>query len=479
MTQLEKSVAKNLLLFAITLIGCRFTNGAFVGLLAIMGCAAAISGNAKWTVFYFVFLPMLIFLSSVLAYGAYLGNLARIGQIAMLVFMLLSPTLRNRRESIPIGLLFVYSIVAIVSSIDGWMPIISYLKILNFVLFILGIAVIGKMMQNSDEALFQLRSLMLSFAFFIIVGSAVAYFIPSVGYSMEVQKAAIYGIYTTGAEIAAREGQLLFSGVMNHSQTLATNVPLWFAWTMCDMLRNEDGKVPRIHAAILVVAPFLMYLSRSRTAFVVLAVSLVMIWLYLLPKIQIAARAKARIKMAFYFIVFAIIVGILVSQIRNQTLSKWLRKSDDVAGDTRGLMEAVIETRMGLVEYNLNDFKLNPIFGKGFQVMSWHGDAYKTGRISLLSAPIEKGVLPLMVIGETGVVGGIVFFCFLIAFYGACSRKHYMCLMVLFTALLAANMSEASFFSPGGGAAEWTPTVIGGFCLDMITKRRRVWLGAY
>ena len=389
----------------------------------------------------------------------------------MLFCMFLSKTVRGERDSIPVGVLYVYSFVALISSIDGWMPIISYLKVLNFVLFLMGISVIGRIMQDSDKSLYQLRCVFLALAFFIIVGSALAYFVPSVGYSMEVQKAAAWGIYTTGAEVAAKEGKSLFSGIMNHSQTLATNVPLWLAWTLCDMLINER-KPTRIHVAIIVVAPFLMYMSRSRTALVVLVASIFMIWFSLIPKIQLSGRVKSGVKMSFYALIVAIVGGLCFAQLKNQTVSKWLRKSDDVGSDTRSLTEAVTSSRMGLAEYNLHDFKLNPFLGKGFQVMDWHADAYRAGQISLLSAPIEKGVIPLMILGETGIIGGIVFVVFLVVFYSTCARRKYRCLACLFTAMLAANMSEAGFFSPGGGTSQWTATVIGGFCLDMIAKRR-------
>lgn len=471
LTRFERDVAKSLLFFAFAIAACKLSNGIFGWILAAFGCYAAVAGNAKWICVCFVFLPLLLFFSPTLAAGLYLGPAVRIGQILMLWCMLLSKTVRNKRDSIPIDLLYLYSLVAIISSVDGWMPVISYLKVLNFVLFLVGISVIGRIMQDSEESLYQLRTVLLGLAFFVVVGSALAYFVPSVGYSMEVQKAEMWGIYTTGAEVVAREGKSLFNGVMNHSQTLATNVPLWFAWTLCDMLINER-KPTKIHVAIIVVAPFLMYMSRSRTAFVVLLVSLFMIWFSLVPKIQLSARVRSGVKISFYLIVMAIVAGLTYAQIRDQTVSKWLRKSDDVGGDTRSLTDAITSSRMGLVEYNLNDFKLNPLLGKGFQVMDWHADAYKTGRISLLSAPIEKGVLPLMVLGETGVVGGIVFLVFLVAFYTTCAKQKYRCLLCLFTALLAANMSEAGFFSPGGGTAQWTSTVIGGFCLDMIAKRR-------
>ena len=471
LTRLEKDVAKSLLFFAFAIAACKLTQGLFAWILAAMGCLAAVTGNTRRTAVYFVFLPLLLFLSPVLVMGMFLGPAVRIGQIAMLFCMCMSPIARKRTDSIPIGLLFAYSVVAIASSVDGWMPAISFLKILNFVLFVLGVILIGKMMQETDETLYQLRVLLLSLAFFIIVGSAAAYFIPSIGYSMEVQKAEIWGVYTTGADVAAREGKSLFNGVMNHSQTLATNVPLWFAWVICDMLIIER-KFTRMHGLIVVIAPLLMYMSRSRTAFVVLCVSLIMICFYALPKANISARARARVSLIFYALAALLIAVFAYSQIRNQTISKWLRKESDVTSDTRSLTEAVTASRMGLVEYNLRDFKLNPLLGKGFQVVDWHAIAYQEGRISLLSAPIEKGVLPLMVLGETGIVGGFVFLFFLFRFYGICARRGYVVLMCLFTALMAANMSEASFFSPGGGTAQWTSTIIGGFCLDMIVKRR-------
>lgn len=472
LTKLEKDVAKFIMFFALTLVACKLTGGAFAGFLAVWGCFAMFAGSVKWTVVCFVFMPMLIFFSPALVAGPFLGSSARIGQIVMSLCMLFSPAIRRRRDYIPIGVLFLYCLVATISSMDGWMPLISYLKIANFALFLVGISVIGRMMQHSDETLYQLRVVLLALAFFILVGSVLAYFIPSVGYSMEVQKAEGWGIYTTGADVAAREGKSLFNGVMNHSQTLATNVPFWFGWALCDMLLNER-KVTRLHLIMFAVAPVLMYMSRSRTALVVFVASLAMIWMFLLPRIQLSASVRTRIKGAFYLLVLIIALGFTYSQIKNQTLSKWLRKEDDVASDTRGLLDAVTATRMGLVEYNLNDFRLNPVLGKGFQVMDWHADAYMTGRISWLSAPIEKGVLPLMVLGETGIVGGIVFLVFICVFYRTCIKRKYVCLMCLFTALMAANMSEAGFFSPGGGTAQWTSTVIGGFCLDMIAKRRR------
>jgi hypothetical protein len=45
--------------------------------------------------------------------------------------------------------------------------------------------------------------------------------------------------------------------------------------------------------------------------------------------------------------------------------------------------------------------------------------------------------------------------------------------MSLFTVMLACNMAEASFFSPGGaGGILWIVCVAGGFVLDTLVKVR-------
>ena len=169
-----------------------------------------------------------------------------------------------------------------------------------------------------------------------------------------------------------------------------------------------------------------------------------------------------------YILLFSILFVAIFVQIHNKTLSKWIRKDDNITEDYRTVGEALTSSRMGLVEYNLNDFKLNPILGKGFQVMIWHDAAYRAKQISLLSAPIEKGILPLMILGETGIIGAIIFGTFLFSFYTNCIRQKYRILLCLFTTLIASNMSEASFFSPGGSTIQWIIAVIGGFCLDLI-----------
>jgi hypothetical protein len=151
-----------------------------------------------------------------------------------------------------------------------------------------------------------------------------------------------------------------------------------------------------------------------------------------------------------------------------------LRKTDDLGGDTRGLQEALTESRQGLIDYSLWEFRRNPVFGQGFQVSQEHQYMFKKGEM-VFSAPIEKGVLPVMVLGETGIVGSIFFAFFIISFIVASmSRKLYITL-TMFLLLLVSNMGEATFFSPGGiGGVLYIMSVVGGFALDSILKGERM-----
>ena len=74
--------------------------------------------------------------------------------------------------------------------------------------------------------------------------------------------------------------------------------------------------------------------------------------------------------------------------------------------------------------------------------------AFKKNDGLILSASIEKGVLPVMVLGETGIVGSIFFWLFIFTFYATCARKKYYCCATLHTVFFATNMAESTYFSP-------------------------------
>ena len=82
--------------------------------------------------------------------------------------------------------------------------------------------------------------------------------------------------------------------------------------------------------------------------------------------------------------------------------------------------EAFTGSRKPSIEYNLSDFRANPIFGKGFQVIRGMEQAYRSHLITWYSASVEKGVTPYVILGETGLMGATTFVVFLCVFYSTC-----------------------------------------------------------
>ena len=161
------------------------------------------------------------------------------------------------------------------------------------------------------------------------------------------------------------------------------------------------------------------------------------------------------------------LLGILIMQFKSGLMSQWIRKTSDVEGDKRTLGEALTSSREGLMQYSLYEFRRNPLFGSGFQVAEFTRDLVRENKGLIISAPIEKGVAPMMVLGETGILGEACFLLFLFSLYAACIRRKYVVTVSLFTVFLVTNMGEATIFSPGGiGGILWMFSAVGGFAID-------------
>ena len=226
-----------------------------------------------------------------------------------------------------------------------------------------------------------------------------------------------------------------------------------------------------LHLAVLAPIPIMIAMTKSRIGLLTFCMLVAILMFFCVPRIQLSEAQRQKIKallLAFSVVIFAIA---LFAEVRHGTISRLVRKTDDILDDGRSLVEAITSSRKGIVAQCLYDFNLNPLWGKGFQVSVDHPILYQQGKISVFSAPIEKSILPLMVLGETGVFGAIAFAFFLFMFYHDATVKGYVATMTLFSVLLVTNMAEGTFFSPGGaGGLFWMLTVCGGFLIDMSVK---------
>ena len=277
------------------------------------------------------------------------------------------------------------------------------------------------------------------------------------------------------ALMSVEGGVPLFCGVTRQSQAFAVLAVASLSWIFADMLFVEQ-KFDRLHLLLIGIGVLLTYLSRSRAGLLALFVGVMMVAVHLPKKIRLSDNISRHLRVGITAFLVLGLLACVASEVTNSSLSRWLRKVENVEDDTRSLSEAVTSSRQGLIDGSMYDFRRNPMFGSGFQVAEYTAEQVaQAGSSLIISAPIEKGVLPIMILGETGIAGAMLFIIFLFSFYSACSRRRLYVTAALFMVLLATNMGEATFFSPGGvGGVIWSISVIGGYCIDMKLLNERV-----
>ena len=117
-------------------------------LVTIAGVVFALRNKVGYLAICYVTYPVLInFNRAIVKLDALLALSARLGNLLLMLLMLLIGR-RRGIEKIPFFWLFTYCVVAGMSSIGGWMPFISYLKLIQYVLFIVGILVLTNVIQQ-------------------------------------------------------------------------------------------------------------------------------------------------------------------------------------------------------------------------------------------------------------------------------------------------------------------------------------------
>lgn len=446
-----------------------------MGLVIVLtGVYAVITRRAGLAVSCYLMIPVIqVFNKALVGMGPMLFLTGRFGGPVIIIVLIVSGEAFHRYqcEKLPIGWMWGYLGVAALSSCTGWMPFISYFKIAYFALFIAGLLMFTKFMQITEGSLRFLRTVFMALSMIMIVGSVIVYFIPSVGYSMTIYRMAAWGVDMTGSELAQSDVATYFNGMTCHSQAISPVVMLLATWVLYDMILIVR-RVTWLHSGILVCVPILAYMSRSRGALLMLVTIVVMTMFIALPRARVPVVVKRRLRMAISVATFILLAAGIVFQVQNNTISKWLRKTDNVAGDTRTLGEAFTGSRKALVDMNLDDFHQNPLLGMGFQVSRWMRDDAKQSGYNWFTASVEKGVTPYVILGETGCVGAVVFLIFLGVFYSCCATRKYMALMTSFTVVLVANLADSSLFSPSyQGGFMWLSSCIGCFALDIMARR--------
>ena len=473
MNPFYRATGKYIFFFLATIILCRVTKDFFAAVIVIAGIATALANKPGRALIFFLFLPFLGLINPLIFPRTVTYMLiTRIGGVIMTLALFMASQQRSGRESLPLGMLSVYVLVSIVSSADGYAPMISYLKLFSFSQFLIAIYVGTRNLHQYPKELFELRAAFFAFCCIVIFGSILVLPFPSIAYYTSLSGwIANEGVQEAEAFFKSNtEGMHLLSGILNHSQTMAVTLACCVGWVFADMAVVEQ-RIGKVHLALLACAPVLAFMTRSRLALLTFVVMFMVMTCYTFPRMKIGLQLRGRIRVFMMFGTSLLILALIIMQIRSQAFSRFIRKTQDVSADQRTTMEAFTATRMGAIENGLHDFMRSPIFGSGFQVADYTPIAVQAGWHKWYSAPIEKSLLPMIVLGESGIVGTLVFCLFLVVFYVTCAQKHYYVTISLFTVLLTTNLGEGTFFAINGiGGVVWILCVVGGFLIDLAAK---------
>jgi hypothetical protein len=159
-----------------------------------------------------------------------------------------------------------------------------------------------------------------------------------------------------------------------------------------------------------------------------------------------ALRSKRFFVLALLFLLVLIVPGSPLHGVVNDYISKSGR------ADVDNLLSAYQVSRAVLFEPMIANISENPILGIGFGIAS-DSTAMNVVRDPLfgiaISAPVEKGVMPLAILEEVGVVGFILVAIWILFLLRRAAANGIASFLVVTTMLLI-NLGELVLFSPGG-----------------------------
>lgn len=240
-----------------------------------------------------------------------------------------------------------------------------------------------------------------------------------------------------------------FQGVFNHPQVFGPVAAVVGAWLAGRIL--SSGCATLLEIGFFVLCLVLVVLSEARTAGIAMVLG-VFCSIVAIPFVRKSRLFEVVPGLRSKRLIAAVLVGLFGVTLAGPFLAERVGSYIVKRGQGATLAAAYEESRGSLVMRMLENIRENPVKGIGFGVASDPMDM-EIKRDPVLGLPtgaaVEKGVLPLALLEEVGVVGFVVVAFWLVMLIRRSALGGLPALSVLLTVLLL-NMGEAAFFSPGG-----------------------------
>lgn len=390
---------------------------------------------------------------------AFVGGIMVLQMVGQRASIYLSPML---------GLLPYIVYMAVVSSV-GWVPLISYLKLLLFLIVFFAFYSVGNACATrytvSPE---KLRSVFLSFAIFLIVGSIALLPFPEISTLNTQQFFLEHGYIPEGS---------LFTGMTLHSQSLGPITAIFSTFLLADMLFSLK-RGDKLYILLLLLCPILIYKTGSRTAMGTYLAGMCFVTFLFMHARGVGAQWKNKALGALLFLGMAGGLAFMATPQLRQSVVNFVYKVrvGDVLEENTGFDRA-ISSRQGLIDDAMDNFKESPFIGNGFQVTKRLAQQDRSSWKHYLSAPIEKGVWITAVLEEGGIFGMLLFAIFLLAAFGKLLARQAFIGISIFFVMVISNLGEFTFFSMSGGGGIYWAMIFMGLAMD-AHRQRQAWVAA-
>lgn len=243
-----------------------------------------------------------------------------------------------------------------------------------------------------------------------------------------------------------------FQGILNQPQAFGPTMALLGAWSASRLFAEKKPSWSSI--ALAGAALVMVILSEARTAglALVLGVTVSIICAsYLSRKPLRVIMPGLRSQRVWVVFGVALFLALAFAPRLSSVFEDYISKSGR-AGQVQNILEAYDRSRGGLIDEMWENIKQHPFTGIGFGIASnsYEMEVERDPLFGLpVSASIEKGVLPLAILEELGIVFAIIVALWFWMVLRRSAKAGVTPLAVTTTALLL-NLGENIFFSPGG-----------------------------
>jgi hypothetical protein len=270
----------------------------------------------------------------------------------------------------------------------------------------------------------------------------------------------------------------IFNGPFVHSQTLGPVAALILIYLLYFFF-NSPYKLRWLSIPLSLCFLYFLYRTNSRTALIAfLGGAGVFVLSTFLGSTR--GRFKIRLNVSKPMLVVMVFAGLMsigtLELVTGGGVSSKVVGFIVKYGGSSLATEDLMSTRQGQIDMMMLSIREKPMTGISFGTSM---DPRFAETATLLTAPTEKGFLPLAILEETGVIGTFFFLVFLITLLGSLIRARNTPAVGMFVGFLFANCGEMMFFSFGGqGGFNWLlfggAVILGESCLEHRAFLRRV-----